>query len=154
MTVRAPGLARPWDGRLLAGVCAAVSERIGVDVNVVRLVFVLLALAKGIGILAYAVLWIILPPVGDRERELGAVARNNLSRLSDELRFTGERLQGAWHARSRQTRIGAIALLGGGFVLLLWSFGAFSWLTPSRLIAVAAIAVGVGMLLTMSGQRY
>lgn len=152
--MRAPGLARPWDGRLIAGVCAALSERSGIDVNLIRLAFVLLALAKGIGVLVYLGLWLILPPVGERSRDLGAVTRSNLGRVTDEIAYVTERIHEVWRARSAEARLGALVLLGGGLVLLLWSFGAFSWLTPSRLIAVAAIVAGVGMLLSVSGRRY
>lgn len=152
--MRAPGLARPWDGRLIAGVCAALSEKSGIDVNLIRLAFVLLALAKGIGVLVYLGLWLILPSVGDRSRDLGAVTRSNLGRLGDEIAFTAERLHEGWRGRSAEARLGAVLLLGGGLALLLWTFGAFSWLTPSRLIAVAAIVAGVGLLLSVSGRGY
>src|SRR6266581_3605632 len=45
------------DGRVLAGVCAGVAQALGVDVTLVRLVFALLALAGGAGIVLYLALW-------------------------------------------------------------------------------------------------
>jgi signal transduction histidine kinase len=45
------------DGRALAGVCAGIAQAIGVDVSLVRLVFALLALAGGAGIVLYLALW-------------------------------------------------------------------------------------------------
>src|SRR4051812_36137807 len=45
------------DGRALAGVCAGIAEELDVDVTLVRLVFALLALAGGAGILLYLALW-------------------------------------------------------------------------------------------------
>jgi signal transduction histidine kinase len=44
--------------RVIAGVCGGVASRLGVDPTLVRLVFALLALAGGAGILLYFALWI------------------------------------------------------------------------------------------------
>src|SRR4051812_14103454 len=44
--------------RVLAGVCGGVGARLGVDPTLVRLVFALLTLAGGAGILLYLALWV------------------------------------------------------------------------------------------------
>jgi signal transduction histidine kinase len=46
------------DGRVLAGVCAGIAEALAVDVTLVRLIFALLALAGGAGIVLYVALWL------------------------------------------------------------------------------------------------
>src|SRR5215212_11746988 len=48
--------ARPEQG-VIAGVCAGIAQALAVDVTLVRLVFALLALAGGAGILLYLALW-------------------------------------------------------------------------------------------------
>ena len=45
------------DERALAGVCAGIAQALGVDVTLVRVVFALLALAGGAGIVLYLALW-------------------------------------------------------------------------------------------------
>jgi signal transduction histidine kinase len=45
------------DDRVLAGVCGGIAERLDVDANLVRLVFAVLVLAGGAGILLYFALW-------------------------------------------------------------------------------------------------
>jgi phage shock protein C len=47
--------------KTISGVCAGLAEYFGVDVSVVRVIFVLAVFLKGIGILPYIVLWIVLP---------------------------------------------------------------------------------------------
>jgi phage shock protein C len=47
--------------KTVGGVCAGLAEYFGVDVSVVRVVFVLAVFLKGIGIVPYIVLWIVLP---------------------------------------------------------------------------------------------
>lgn len=53
-------LTRPLRGRVVAGVCLAVANRLGLDVTVVRAVAVIAGLAGG-GIAAYLVLWVVIP---------------------------------------------------------------------------------------------
>lgn len=53
-------LVRPRKGKIIAGVCAGLAERFGLNRTLVRLAFVLFGLF-GAGELAYIVLWIIMP---------------------------------------------------------------------------------------------
>ncbi|MEO6849224.1 MAG: PspC domain-containing protein, partial [Mucilaginibacter sp.] len=45
----------------IGGVCAGLADYFNVDVAVVRLIFVLMLILHGSGLLAYIVLWIVLP---------------------------------------------------------------------------------------------
>jgi phage shock protein C len=54
-------LSRPRTGRVIAGVCAAVARRFGWNVKVVRLITVLSIFLPGPQVLAYIVLWILIP---------------------------------------------------------------------------------------------
>ena len=46
---------------MIAGVCAGLGRRFGVNPNVVRAIFVLSCLLPGPQVLIYLVLWIVLP---------------------------------------------------------------------------------------------
>jgi phage shock protein C len=54
-------LYRSTKDRMVAGVCAGVATYFKVDPTLVRLLFVIFALAGGPGLLAYIVLWIVVP---------------------------------------------------------------------------------------------
>jgi phage shock protein PspC (stress-responsive transcriptional regulator) len=54
-------LVRPRRGKLIAGVCAAVAQRFDLSPTLVRVLFVLSMLLPGPQILAYLVLWIVVP---------------------------------------------------------------------------------------------
>lgn len=55
-------LIRPKKGRKLAGVCIAFSNYFGVDVTVVRLIFIFLGLPGGMpGVVLYILCWIVIP---------------------------------------------------------------------------------------------
>jgi len=56
------GLVRPRDGRVLGGVCAGLGRRYGLTPWVARLLFVLLLMViPGSQLLAYPILWILMP---------------------------------------------------------------------------------------------
>ncbi|GAB3790881.1 PspC domain-containing protein [Nocardioides ungokensis] len=56
------GLVRPRDGRVLGGVCAGLGRRFGLAPWTARLLFVLLLMViPGSQILAYPILWILMP---------------------------------------------------------------------------------------------
>jgi phage shock protein PspC (stress-responsive transcriptional regulator) len=54
-------LSRPRNGRMIAGVCAALARRFDLKPWQVRVLFVLSCLLPGPQILIYLVLWVILP---------------------------------------------------------------------------------------------
>ena len=54
-------LYRVNEGKMIAGVCAGLAEYFSIDVTIVRLAWVLFALAGGSGILAYIIAALIIP---------------------------------------------------------------------------------------------
>jgi phage shock protein C len=70
-------LVRARKGRLLAGVCAGIAEYVGIDVTVVRLVFVALGVVTfGVGVLIYLAAWIVIPEEGEDQ----SIAENMLKK--------------------------------------------------------------------------
>jgi phage shock protein C len=55
-----PNLVRPRNGKVIAGVCAAIADRFGLSRALVRIAFVLFGLF-GVGEFVYIVLWILIP---------------------------------------------------------------------------------------------
>ena len=62
--VRGP-LRRSREDRLLGGVAGGVAGRLGLDPTVVRIGFVLAALASGFGVTAYVIGWLLIPAEGE-----------------------------------------------------------------------------------------
>ena len=52
---------RSRQDKIIAGVCGGIAEFYNIDPVWVRLIAVLLVLAKGLGIILYIVLWIVMP---------------------------------------------------------------------------------------------
>ena len=54
-------LYRSRKNRIIAGVCGGLGEYFGIDPVIIRLLWVLLVLLYGTGILAYLIAWMIIP---------------------------------------------------------------------------------------------
>ncbi|HSU36012.1 MAG TPA: PspC domain-containing protein [Propionibacteriaceae bacterium] len=54
-------MSRPRNNRMVAGVCAAIGRRFGIDPTIVRIAFVASMLLPGPQILLYIVGWVLIP---------------------------------------------------------------------------------------------
>jgi len=54
-------LMRPRQGRLIAGVCAAIANRFGWNVTLVRVLTAIAVIFFGLSLWAYIILWILIP---------------------------------------------------------------------------------------------
>jgi phage shock protein PspC (stress-responsive transcriptional regulator) len=60
-TTSAPTFVRPRDGRIIAGVCAALALRFGWNVTVVRVLALVSFVLPGSQLLIYAICWAVIP---------------------------------------------------------------------------------------------
>jgi signal transduction histidine kinase len=67
---------RGVDNAILGGVCGGLAIRLGVNERTIRIIFSLLALASGVGLLLYMLLWLTLP----RSNETQSIAHRLLGR--------------------------------------------------------------------------
>src|SRR5271167_3813360 len=80
-TVSEPGastLHRSRTKKVFGGVAGGIGERFDVDPNIVRVVFVVLALVYGLGIAIYLALWALVPRTpseGDEETVVDVVSQ-------------------------------------------------------------------------------
>ena len=70
-----PEIRRRDEGAVVAGVCSGIGHALGADPTVVRLVFAILTLAGGSGIVLYLGAWLFLPTPGAVDGRRGGVAR-------------------------------------------------------------------------------
>ena len=74
-----PRLVRRRDGSIVGGVAGGIAEHLRVPVLAVRVAFALMALIAGAGVLAYALLWIFVPP-GSRSGSQGVAPTGTAER--------------------------------------------------------------------------
>ncbi len=54
-------LFRSKENKIIAGVCGGIAEYFKIDPVIVRLIWVILLLGYGFGLLAYLIAWLIIP---------------------------------------------------------------------------------------------
>lgn len=138
---------------VIAGVCAGLAEYFGVTAVLLRLIFVLLAFSGGPAVLAYMILWIVLPDkatLGIAHRD---TMRENVQDIRSQARSLGQQLQGALGGRRDAAGASShhVLWLGGtliviGLVSLGDALNLLSWFHPRILWAMALILAGVVML--------
>lgn len=144
-------LVRSDEGRVVAGVCTALAGALAIDVTLVRLAMIVLALGKGLGVVVYLALWLLLPPEGEGARPFRHTLKANAFHIVTRGREVAEDALVGWGEGRRRgerwpapfsRRWLALGLVGGGGLVLMYSLGLFSWLGPVRGLGVAAIALG------------
>src|SRR5574341_1520649 len=78
--------------RMLFGVAGGIAEYFRIDPVIVRVVFILLTFANGIGVLIYLVLALILPRADSADREPMAVVKDNVQSAGREATEAGRRV--------------------------------------------------------------
>lgn len=142
-------LYRSRDDAILGGVCGGIGQYLGVDPTLVRVVFAVLALASGVGVLLYLLLWFIVPREGMEASPPREAVRTGAEELAERAREVGEEIRGAVRGRDRGFALAiAVILVFLGVALLLRNFGLWWawWLRFEVLWPLILIAVGVALL--------
>src|SRR5436305_9904802 len=146
-----PSFTTSSEGRALAGVCAGIAPAAGVDVTLVRVVFALLALAGGAGIVLCLALWawsksrrtwwpvllllvagsLLLNAVGVSQRAVFGIVL-----VAAGLAFAWRR--GSRFRRDAPMSYGGVAIAAVGAVILFGQGNA-----PTRVLAPGAVAGGL-----------
>ena len=127
--------------RMFAGVCGGIATYLGVDPVIVRLAFVLLAFASGIGFLTYFLLIVLMPAETSANKSAGEIVQDNLDNLGETINSSVENARA--HPQGRT--FGAVLLIGMGIYFLLNNAGWISWV-PSLLWPIVLIGLGVMIL--------
>jgi phage shock protein PspC (stress-responsive transcriptional regulator) len=88
-------LLRSKDDRVIAGVAGGVGQYFDLDPTLVRVAWVVAVVFGGFGLLAYIILWIVLPEgeqestaaqVAEERYARGEISAEELSRIKEDLR--------------------------------------------------------------------
>ncbi len=143
-------LYRSTSDSMLGGVCGGLGRYFNVDANLIRLIFVVLAVLPGFGVPIYLVLWLILPedtegakqPLADRVRDGTDQMVERAKQFGQEVRAT------ATSSNPGATCIIGFVLVALGAVFLLRNLGItwLSWIAFGTLWPALLILVGVAFL--------
>lgn len=149
--------------RMIGGVCGGIAAYLDVDPVWIRLAMVVLTIVPhGVGLLAYIVLWIVMPTesrvggqLATRETVIEGVAevRDRAREVGEGLRqgVQGERPSASAPDRGRRSQRGAI-IVGGlliviGVVMVLDNFRLMSFVSLRLLWPLILVVIGAALLL-------
>lgn len=166
-------LYRSETDRMIAGVAGGLAEYFDIDPIWARLIFVLLTVASGVGILIYIVLWIIMPPESRVGAHPSSAARENVEEMGQRARELGKEMRATFRGGQATTEqqeqpeqaVGTEAYYrdrpprrrgGAGFVIgiilvilgvifLLNNFSLLWWLNIGMLWPLILIAIGLAI---------
>jgi len=155
-------LYRSQTDRVVWGVCGGLARYFDMDPTLVRIIFVLLIFANGLGILAYIIMAIVVPLEGSKAAVPKETIKENVeeiketaSELGKEIHatFAGEETKPEEAAKIHHRRRNAlgIILIVLGIVFLMGSLNLFSWFHWSYLWPL--ILVAVGLIIIVSARR-
>ena len=155
-------LYRSRSDRMIWGVCGGVAKYFDMDPTIVRIIFVLLVFANGLGILAYVIMAIVVPLEGSKVAAPKEAVKENVeeiketaTELGQELRstFAGEENKTEEESKIHQRRrsLFGIILIVLGVLFLLGSLNLFSWFHWGYLWPL--ILVAVGLIIIFSARR-
>lgn len=138
---------------MIAGVCAGLADYFGVSPAILRLGFVLLALAGGPGVVLYFILWILLPEKASAANPEGQTVHENVRDIEAQARGFGQELTDLFAGRKTSDQpaskrilwLGALLILVG-LISLAHGLGWLGWFREEMAWALALILAGGVML--------
>ena len=140
-------LVRIRQGSTLAGVCTGLGAYLRIDPTLVRLFFILLTFAEGIGVVLYLLLWLFLPADDSLpEAELSERIHDSAEELAESARRLGEDFRSGGIVNAQTATALGLGLVIIGIVMLARNLAWLSWLN-ARVLFPALMVVAGGVLL-------
>ena len=136
-------LERSSDNRMIAGVCGGLAEYLAIDPALVRLAFVILLFASGIGFPLYLILWIIMPREESTQNSGDAVFQENIGEMKETISSNVGRV-------GRPATVGIMLVLLGVYFL----FAELGWMAGwASGVFWPFVIIGFGVFLLIRRSR-
>jgi phage shock protein C len=132
-------LTRSSTDKIIAGVCGGLAEYLEIDPVLVRLAFLVLFFASGIGFPIYLILWIVIPQGVNNTIADSVVIQKNINDI-------GNSVQSGIKRAGKPGTVGVILVLLGAYFLLS-EIGLFNWMSGAVFWPLVIIGAGIYMLI-------
>lgn len=153
-------LYRSRSDRMIWGICGGLAKYFDMDPVIIRIIFVLLIFANGIGILAYIIMAIVVPLEGSKATESKATIKENVEELKETATELGHEIRSAFTAEDkteaterihRRRDLIGIILIVIGVLILMGTLNVFWWFRWVYFWPVIIIAIG--LILIINNRR-
>ena len=119
-------LQRSKSDQVVAGVCAGIAKYFDIDPVVVRIIFALVTIGGGTGILLYILLWIIMPEEESTAQTTEETIKENAEEIKDKAEVFAKEVTAIAEGQKKNTALwGGIILMGLGVYFLFGNLGLF-----------------------------
>jgi phage shock protein C len=140
-------LFRSKTDRVFFGVCGGLGEYFDVDSSIIRLIFVILAVWGGIGVLLYIVCIFLFPEEGtNKNSDTKADIKDRVEDVASEIKETIKR-----RPSTRGDLVVGLVVLLLGIIFLFQNI--FSWLNIWKLWPVFLVLIGLVMIASSSKKE-
>ena len=129
-------LTRSETDKMIAGVCGGIAAYLDIDSVFIRLAFVLLVVASGIGGAIYLIMWIVMPRESTVTASDAVVMQDNIKDLKETVSSGAGKV-------SKPATIGLIMIMLGAYFLLA-EMGFVGWMSGA---IFPLLIVGAGIYL-------
>ena len=138
-------LYRSETNRVIAGVCGGLGNFFNVDATLVRLIFILITLFGGGGVILYIILWLIIP----NQSSVSEITKESISHNADEIKdkaqsFAKDLKINTTGANSRQ--LFAIIIIILGVMFLFGNLGFYKIFNLFKLWPLLLVVIGIAIL--------
>lgn len=130
-------LTRNETDKMVAGVCGGIATYLDIDSVFIRLAFVLLALASGIGIAIYFIMWLVMPRESTKTASDAVVMQDNIKDLKETVSSGAGKV-------SKPATIGLIMMMMGAYFMLA-KLGIVGWVSGA-IFPLLIIGAGIFLL--------
>lgn len=129
-------LVRSEEDQMIAGICGGIADYLQISSTWVRLAFLLLIPASGVGLFLYLILLVIMPTTNQLEMPAKTFAEENLSHLGETVMESVQKIS----QHSTNGLNAGILLILLGVLFLLMNFG---WLNSYLIWPLMLISAGI-----------
>jgi phage shock protein C len=140
-------LYRSKENRMIFGVCGGLGEYFEVDPLIIRILFILLSLTAGSGIILYLILAVIIPNEGVKEKTKGK--KDLIEETQEKTQELAQEIKkhGAWISNARN--IFGLVIILIGFNLLfeqIFKYSPFAWVNWGIFWSAIIIILGLRLI--------
>ena len=141
-------LYRSSQNKIIAGVAGGLGEYFGIDPTIIRIIFIILTIFHGSGILIYLIMWLVLPLESRGSGTPETTVKNNLDEMKQKTQSFAHSLHFNLGSSSTNSRFWwAILIIAIGFFFLFKNFGIFDDLDIGRFWPLILIVLGIIFIL-------
>ena len=140
-------LYRSKTNRVIFGVCGGLGEYFETDPLIVRILFVVLSLVNGAGIIAYLILAVVVPE--DEKEKKAKKSGNTVEEVQEKTQELAEELKSGNWLKSTKNIFGLIIVLIGLNVLFeqVFQYSPFAWINWGIVWGLIIILIGSRIML-------